>query len=227
MMCSSMSSLAPTPSVCLRSLSHLSQTCGSRRLRHERQQVRLRSRQEWARRRGVGKSMNEGTHHGNGKCAIKMHVYAAAQERRESVDRATDCRQLAPSASAERARHSCARARAAAASGRAGGLCPSRRQRPRACARVHAARRRSRPSQQGAAATNSRSRCRRAVRREIFSGAGAASVRAGAALSGEGWGGGAGGAGGRRAGVQLATRGARVKLSKEARRLDERRRREI
>ena len=89
MMCSSMSSLAPTPSVCLRSLSHLSQTCGSRRLRHERQQVRLRSRQEWARRRGVGKSMNEGTHHGNGKCAIKMHVYAAAQERRESVDRAT------------------------------------------------------------------------------------------------------------------------------------------
>lgn len=167
--------------------------------------------------------MNEGTHHVNGKCAIKMHVYAAAQERRESVDRAT-----VGALGLGGARAPLLRARArAAASGRAGGLCPSRRPRPRACARVHAARRRSRPSQQGAAATNSRSRCRRAVRREIFSGAGAASVRAGAALSGEGWSGGAGGAGGRRAGVQLATRGARVKLSKEARRLDERRRREI
>lgn len=168
--------------------------------------------------------MNEGTHHVNRKCAIKMHVYAAAQEWRESVDRATVGALGLGGARAPLLR---ARARAAAASGRAGGLCPSRRPRPRACARVHAARRRSRPSQQGAAATNSRSRCRRAVRREIFSGAGAASVRAGAALSGEGWGGGAGGAGGRRAGVQLATRGARVKLSKEARRLDERRRREI
>ena len=176
-------------------------------------------------RRGVCKSMNEGTHHGNGKCAIKMHVFAAAQERRESVDRATVGALGLGGARAPLLR---ARARAAAAaSGRAEGLCPSRRPRPRACARVHAARRRSRPSQQGAAATNSRSRCRRAVRRKIFSGAGAASVRAGAALSGEGWGGGAGGAGGRRAGAQLAPRGARVKLSKEARRLDERRRREI